>query len=361
MDYLDRQSTFSGTKPAQGALALPREPLALWLSAHVADFTEILSLQQFKGGQSNPTYLITTPSKAYVLRRKPPGQLLKSAHAIDREYHLLQALAQADFPAARPLAYCADETIIGTAFYVMSHIDGRVIWEPSMPEDQPDDRRAVYRAMAQTLARLHSLDPHAIGLSGFGKAEGYIQRQVRRWSENYRLSATETIDDMDRLMAWLPDHLPTSQGASIVHGDYRLDNLILAPDQPQIRAVLDWELATLGDPIADLVYHLMAWVMPRSDTGAGTGSLMGLDVEALGLPRLEDHAADYAQAAGRSNLPPLEPYLAYNFFRLAAILQGIVGRVRDGTASNDNAKAMADQVRPLAQAGWHWAQQAERS
>ena len=360
MPVLDRQSTFSGTKEASGALALPLEKLDAWLADHIQGFAGLKSAAQFKGGQSNPTYHLVSDSGDYVLRRKPPGKLLASAHAIDREFKLLLGLEKEQFPAARPLAYCEDETIIGTAFYVMSHVKGRVIWEPAMPDSNPAERRAVFRSMAHTLAQLHRFDPAAIGLGDFGKAEGYIKRQVRRWSENYRLSATEDIEDMNRLMAWLPDRLPDNPRASIVHGDYRLDNLILAPDRPEIMAVLDWELATLGDPIADLVYHLMTWVMPRSETGGGTGSLQGFDLAALGLPSLEDHAADYAQEAGLDQIPALETYLAYNFFRLAAILQGIVGRVRDGTASNENAVAMANQVRPLAEAGWHWAQKAKQ-
>ena len=359
MAVLDRQHAFSGTKQASGALALPLDALDRWLSDVINGFSGLTSADQFKGGQSNPTYHLIADSGDYVLRRKPPGKLLASAHAIDREYQLLEALAGQDFPAPRPLIYCADERVIGTAFYVMSHVKGRVMWEPSMPQSNPTERRAVFRTMAQTLARLHGFDPAAIGLGGFGKGEGYLQRQLRRWSENYHLSATEEIAEMDRLIGWLPDHLPRSQRSAIIHGDYRLDNLILAPDGPDIRAVLDWELATIGDPFADLVYHLMTWVMPRSDTGAGTGSLQGVDLAALGLPSLEEHAADYARQAGLAALPALEPYLAYNFFRLAAILQGIVGRVRDGTASNDNAVAMANQVRPLAQAGWFWAQKAK--
>ena len=359
MSVLDRQSTFSGTKPASGALALPIAALNQWLAKHINGFSGLRSANQFKGGQSNPTYHLVADSGSYVLRRKPPGKLLTSAHAIDREYKLLRALAEQNFPAARPLVYCEDESIIGTAFYVMTHLEGRVIWEPSMPASRPTERRAVFRAMAKTLARLHSFDPQAIGLGDFGKADGYTTRQVRRWSENYRLSATENIEDMNRLIAWLPDNLPIGTRAAIVHGDYRLDNLILAPDRPEILAVIDWELATLGDPIADLVYHLMTWVMPRSETGGGTGSLLDLDFAALGLPTLQEHAADYAAEAGLDTIPALEAYLAYNFFRLAAILQGIVGRVRDGTASNENAQAMANQVRPLAQAGWIWAQKAQ--
>jgi aminoglycoside phosphotransferase (APT) family kinase protein len=358
MDVLDRQSSFSGTKAATGALALPIPQLDQWLSSHIASFSGLRSANQFKGGQSNPTYHLMADSGSYVLRRKPPGKLLTSAHAIDREYKLLSALAGQDFPAARPLVYCEDESVIGTAFYVMTHIEGRVIWEPSMPGADPVERRAVFKNMAQTLARLHSFDPQAIGLGDFGKADGYTMRQVRRWSENYRLSATEDIEDMNRLIDWLPSNLPQSARAAIVHGDYRLDNLILASDGPAILAVLDWELATLGDPIADLVYHLMTWVMPRAENGGGTGSLLDLDYAALGLPTMQEHAAVYAEAAGLETIPDLEAYLAYNFFRLAAILQGIVGRVRDGTASNDNAQAMANQVRPLAQAGWLWAQKA---
>jgi aminoglycoside phosphotransferase (APT) family kinase protein len=354
---IDRQQAFSGTRPATGVMALPFDGLRQWCEREIKDFSGPLEIAQFKGGQSNPTYALTTPDCAYVLRRKPPGKLLASAHAIDREFRVLSALSAQGFPVAKPLAYCRDESIIGTEFYVMSHVQGRVIWEPDMPGSNPQERQATFKAMAQTLARLHSFDPEALGLADFGKAQGYVARQTRRWSENYRLSATEDIVEMDRLMAWLPDHLPPSSRIAIVHGDYRLDNLILAPDRPEVLAVLDWELATLGDPLADLVYHLMTWVMPRSESGAGTGSLSGLDLTALGLPSLQDHAACYAETAGLSEIPYLETYLAYNFFRIAAILQGIVGRVRDGTASNENAAAMAAQVRPLAEAGWAYAKQ----
>lgn len=359
MSRIDRQQAFSGTRPASGSLALPVDALTQWCQQHILGFRGPLDIAQFKGGQSNPTYALNSASGDYVLRRKPPGKLLASAHAIDREYRVLEALSKAGFPVAKPLAYCDDDSVIGTAFYIMTHVKGRVIWEPDMPGSNPQERRATFKAMAETLAQLHSYDPAALGLADFGRAEGYLARQTRRWSENYRLSATEQIEDMERLMAWLPDHLPQSTQVSIVHGDYRLDNLILAPDRPEVLAVLDWELATLGDPLADLVYHLMTWVMPRSETGAGTGSLSGLDLASLGLPDLEQHAAHYAKAAGLSEIPHLDNYLAYNFFRLAAILQGIVGRVRDGTASNENAAAMAAQVRPLAEAGWSYALRAK--
>jgi len=360
MSRIDRQQAFSGTKPVSGHLALPIEPLARWCEQTIAGFQGPLTVSQFKGGQSNPTYAIAAQSGDYVLRRKPPGKLLASAHAIDREFRVLSALSKQGFPVAHPLAFCTDTTIIGTEFYIMNLVKGRVIWEPEMPAANPQERHDTFKAMAETLAQLHSYDPVALGLGDFGKAEGYVARQTRRWSENYRLSATEEIEDMDRLINWLPDHLPSASRVAIVHGDYRLDNLILAPDSPDIRAVLDWELATLGDPLADLVYHLMTWVMPRSESGAGTGSLLGLDLETLGLPSLEQHAAHYAQKAGLDQIPHLETYLAYNFFRLAAILQGIVGRVRDGTASNENAAAMAAQVRPLARAGWAYAKKSRR-
>jgi aminoglycoside phosphotransferase (APT) family kinase protein len=227
-----------------------------------------------------------------------------------------------------------------------------------MPGAAPSERAAVYDAMNDTLARLHSFDPAAIGLADFGRADGYVARQVRRWSENYRASETDSVPEMDRLMAWLPEHVPPSPRAALVHGDFRLDNLILAPDSPKVLAVLDWELATLGDPIADFVYHLMTWVMPRSETGAGTGTLAGLDLEALGIPKLEAYADAYAQRMGLAGIPSLDVYLAYNLFRMAAILQGIAGRAREGTAANANAALMGTQVRPLAATAWAFAQKA---
>jgi len=352
MTTLDRQSAFSGTKPVPEALAFDPTRLAALLRDRVEGIGDGLEVRQFKGGQSNPTYLLTSGASRFVLRRKPPGKLLASAHAVDREFRVLSALSAAGFPVAKPLLHCTDESVIGTEFYVMAHVEGRVFWDPAMPGSDPAERAAVHDAMNRTLADLHAFDPAAIGLGDFGRAEGYVARQVKRWSENYRASETETIPEMDRLMAWLPDRVPAAGRAAVVHGDYRLDNLIVAPDAPRIAAVLDWELATLGDPIADAVYHFMTWVMPRSETGAGTGSLLGCDFEALGIPKLEDYAQAYAKRAGFAELPHFDFYLAYNFFRLAAILQGIVGRVRDGTASNENAAAMATQVRPLAAAAW---------
>ncbi len=358
MTALSRQEAFSGTKEVPEKLAFDTGALEAYLQPRVPGFAGPVAARQFKGGQSNPTYLITTPGRAYVLRRKPPGKLLASAHAVDREYRVLTALHGQGFPVAKPLVLCEDDSVIGTAFYVMSHVEGRVLWDPGLPDCVPSERRPIYDAMNDTIARLHAFDPAAIGLADFGKAEGYVARQVRRWSEQYRLSETQEIPEMNRLMAWLPDHVPPTSRAALVHGDYRLDNLILHPSEPRVAAVLDWELATLGDPNADFVYHLMTWVMPRSDTGGGTGTLLGRDLAALGIPAMEDYAAQYARRMGLGEIPHFETLLSYNLFRLAAILQGIAGRVRDGTATNANAAAMAKEVRPLAVAAWDWAQRA---
>ncbi len=358
MVAIDRQMAFSGTKAVASALALDLERLAAYLKEHVPGFAGPLSARQFKGGQSNPTYLIETPARRYVLRRKPPGKLLPSAHAVDREFRVIRALHAQGFPIAEPILYCEDASVAGTPFHLTAFMDGRVFWEPSMPESGPAERAAVYDAMNATLARLHGFDPAALGLSDFGRGENYVARQVERWSKQYRASETERIDAMEELIAWLPAHLPPAAPVRLVHGDYRLDNLIIAPDSARVRAVLDWELSTLGDPLADFSYHLMQWHMPPSETGAGTGSLLGLDLAALGLPSVEAYAAAYVVRTGLDPRPHLPVYLAYNFFRIAAILQGIVGRVRDGTATSDFAPAKAQMVRPLAEKAWEFAQAA---
>jgi aminoglycoside phosphotransferase (APT) family kinase protein len=356
MSVADRQSTFSGTKDVAERLRFDVGRLESYLHEHVKGFAGPITLHQFKGGQSNPTYLVETPARRYVLRRKPPGKLLPSAHAVDREHRVIGALHAQGFPVAEPIAYCADESVIGTAFFVMSHIDGRVFWQPEMPASNPAERTRVYDAMNATLARLHNYDPAAIGLADYGRGENYVGRQVDRWSKQYRASETEKIEDMERLMAWLPAHLPPPQPARLVHGDYRLDNIIVAANGPEILAVLDWELSTLGDPLADFSYHLMQWHMPPSE--AGTGSLVGFDLRALGIPTLDDYVAAYVTRTGLDPRPHLSVYSAYNFFRIAAILQGIVGRVRDGTASSAEAAAKAALVAPLAAKAWEFARQA---
>jgi aminoglycoside phosphotransferase (APT) family kinase protein len=356
MSGTDRQSTFSGTKEVSERLRFDVGRLETYMREHVEGFGGPITLSQFKGGQSNPTYLIGTPLRRFVLRRKPPGKLLPSAHAVDREYRVIGALHAQGFPVAEPVLYCADESIIGTAFFVMSYVEGRVIWEAQMPSSNPTERAQVYDAMNATIARLHSYDPATIGLADYGRGENYVARQIERWSKQYRASETEKIEDMERLMAWLPAHVPPQQPTRLVHGDYRLDNMILAPDGPRILAVLDWELSTLGDPVADFAYHLMQWDMPPAE--AGTGSLVGSDLAALGIPSREAYVDAYVKRTGLDPRPYLPTYSAYNFFRIAAILQGIVGRVRDGTASSAHAAARAELVRPLAAKAWSFARQA---
>jgi aminoglycoside phosphotransferase (APT) family kinase protein len=358
MTTLDRQQAFSGTKEVSNALALDAARLEQYLTANVKGFAGPLSVQQFKGGQSNPTYLLQTPGRAYVLRRKPPGKLLPSAHAVDREFRVISALYPQKFPVAEPVIYCADESVAGTPFYVMSYADGRVFWEPQMPGSKPAERAAVYDAMNLTIARLHTFEPARIGLADFGRGENYVARQVERWSKQYRASETEKIDAMEQLIEWLPGHVPAGAAPRVVHGDYRLDNLIVAKHNADIIAVLDWELSTLGDPLADFTYHLMAWHMPHSESAAGTGSLVGHDLAALGIPSMDDYVDLYVERTGLNPRPALAVYLAYNFFRIAAILQGIIGRVRDGTATSEFAPAKAAMVRPLADKAWEFAQSA---
>jgi aminoglycoside phosphotransferase (APT) family kinase protein len=352
----DRQSAFSGTREVAERLRFDAARLEAYLYEHVPGFAGPIVVSQFKGGQSNPTYLVETALRRYALRRKPPGKLLPSAHAVDREYRIISVLYAQGFPVAEPVLYCADETVIGTAFFVMAYVEGRVFWEPQMPASDPAERAAVYDAMNATLARLHTFDPTAIGLADYGRGENYVARQVERWSKQYRASETEPVEDMERLIAWLPAHLPPPQAPRVVHGDYRLDNMIVAPDAAKIAAVLDWELSTLGDPLADFSYHLMQWHMPHAE--AGTGSLVGLDLAALGIPTLKDYVEAYVARTGLDPRPYLPVYFAYNFFRLAAIMQGIAGRVRDGTATSAFAAAKAELVRPLAAKAFAFAQQA---
>jgi len=352
----DRQTAFSGTREVAERLRFDVARLEAFLHDKVPGFAGPTAIRQFKGGQSNPTYLVETPSRRYVLRRKPPGKLLPSAHAVDREFRVISALHGQGFPVAEPVLYCADDSIIGTAFFLMAHVDGRVFWEPQMPASDPMERGRVYDAMNATLARLHAFDPAAIGLSDYGRGENYVARQVERWSKQYRASETQYIEEMEKLIAWLPEHLPPPQPSRLVHGDYRLDNMILAPDAPKIAAVLDWELSTLGDPLADFSYHLMQWHMPHAD--AGTGSLVGFDLAMLGIPALPAYVDAYAARTGLDPRPHLPVYFAYNFFRLAAIMQGIAGRVRDGTATSAYAAAKAELVRPLAAKGFAFAREA---
>ena len=335
---------FTGVKPVEERHRIDAARLDAWMRASVEGYAGDLVIEQFKGGQSNPTYLLETPNAKYVLRRKPPGKLLPSAHAVDREFRAISALSAQGFPVAKPVIYCADDSVAGTAFYVMSFVEGRVFWNPEMPGSNPAERTAVYDAMNETLARLHSFDPGKIGLSDFGRGENYVARQADRWSKQYRSSETQQIDEMERLIEWLPRNIPPAGPVRMVHGDYRLDNMILDAHEPKVLAVLDWELSTLGDPLADFTYHLMQWHMPQEDTGAGTGSLVGFDLAALGIPDMESYVELYRKRTGLDPRPHLNAYLAYNFFRIAAILQGIAGRVRDGTATSEHAAQKGEMV-----------------
>ena len=350
---LDAQSAFSGTREVDPRYRLDEAALDAWMRAHVSGYAGPLTVRQFKGGQSNPTYELVTPTHAYVLRRKPPGVLLPSAHAVDREFQIISPLAAQGFPVAKPHALCLDETVIGSIFYVMDKVEGRIFWDLKLPGLTPVERRAVYEAQTDTLARLHAFDPAAIGLGDYGKAGNYFARQVGRWTKQYHASETEPVPAMDRLIAFLPESLPAEGPSRIVHGDFRLDNMILAPDRAEVRAVLDWELSTLGDPMADFSYLLIAWAIPASLRNG----LAGADLEALGIPSVEETVERYAAATGMrpANLDWL---YAYNLFRLAAICQGIAGRVRDGTAASTHARTMAAQVPMLAAGALSFAEKA---
>lgn len=354
----DRQEKFSGTKDVSDALRFDELRLAEYLTRHIDDFGGPLSVRQFRGGQSNPTYQVVTPNRKYVLRRKPPGKLLPSAHAVDREYRVIAALYPTGFPVAKPYVLCEDESVIGTPFYAMECVEGRIYWGPLLPGLSKKERSAVYDAMNATIAQLHMLDFEKLGLTDFGKPGNYIGRQIARWTKQYLASETEAIPEMNRLIDWLPKHLPKEERNTVVHGDFRLDNMILHPERPEILAVLDWELSTIGDPMADFTYHLMQWQMPPEISTSGASSLLNVDLGSLGIPDMGTYVETYCQRTGRAGVPNLDYYAAYNFFRLAGILQGIVGRVRDGTAANENAAQSAAAVRPLAERGWYFAQRA---
>jgi aminoglycoside phosphotransferase (APT) family kinase protein len=353
---MDRQDAFSGTAEVREGHRFDEARLAAWMEAHVDGYAGPLTVQQFKGGQSNPTYKLITPDKNYVLRRKPPGQLLASAHAVDREYKVITALGQTDVPVARTYGLCTDDSVIGTWFYVMDCVDGRVIWGPTFPDVDRATRPRYFEAMVDALAKLHMADFNAIGLGDFGKTDGYMGRQIHRWSKQYLEDpAAGKFDEMDQLSDWLPRTIPESTGVSVVHGDYRCDNMIFHPTEPRVLAILDWELSTLGDPMADFTYHLMMYHMPSSMTSG----IADQDLTALNIPTESDYVAMYATRTGKpAQIPHLHWYLAYNMFRLAAICHGIQGRVVKGTAASAHAKNMGAAVLPLAQFAMSQARQA---
>jgi aminoglycoside phosphotransferase (APT) family kinase protein len=353
---------FTGTRPVAAQHAVDVSALQRWLQEHIAGFAGPLSVEMFKGGQSNPTYKLITPQRAYVMRAKPGpvAKLLPSAHAIEREFRVMQALHGTGVPVARMHALCEDESVIGRAFYVMECVDGRVMWDQSLPDLSNPQRGAIYDEMNRVMAALHRVRPDAVGLSDYGKPGNYFERQIGRWSKQYVASITQAIPEMDRLMQWLPQNIPAMARdeslVSIVHGDYRLDNLMFHPSEPRVLAILDWELSTLGHPLADFSYHCMAWHIPP---GAFRG-IGGLDVQALGIPTEADYIARYCERTGFATPEQLQHdwnfYLSYNLFRLAAILQGIAKRVEMGTASSAQAVASAAGARPLAEMAWHFAQ-----
>lgn len=350
-----RQEQFEGTREVRSAHRFDSSRLDEYLRSHLEGYAGPLTVRQFKGGQSNPTYLLETGGASYVMRRKPPGELLKSAHAVDREYRVISALYAAGFPVPRPYLLCTDEDIVGTMFYVMEFLDGRIVWDLDLPDFAPDERAAVYDSLNETIAALHSFDPALLGLADYGKPGNYFSRQISRWSRQYEASATQVVPAMDRLIAWLPENIPDDESASLVHGDFRLDNVVLHPHEPRVIGVLDWELSTIGHPLGDFTYHLMAWQMP--DIGIGSTGLAGKNLSELGIPDEDTYIAQYCDRTGRDGISHRNFYSAYNFFRIAAILQGLAGRVRDGTAASAHADRAADAVPPLAGIGLRFAEE----
>lgn len=352
---------FTGTRPVAERHAFDTAALERWLVERLPGFAGPLTVEMFKGGQSNPTYKLITPQRAYVMRAKPGpvAKLLPSAHAIEREFRVMSALAGTDVPVAQMHLLCEDESVIGRAFYVMQCVEGRVLWEQSLPGMDNAGRGAIYDEMNRVMAALHRVRPDAVGLADYGKPGNYFERQIGRWSKQYQASITQPIPEMDRLIDWLPKNIPAMARdetmTSVVHGDYRLDNLMFHASEPRILAVLDWELSTLGHPLADFSYHCMSWhIPPGMFRGIG-----GLDVKSLGIPTEDEYIARYCERTGFATPAQLKAdwafYLAYNMFRLAAILQGIAKRVEAGTASSEQAVRSAAGARPMAEMAWRFA------
>jgi len=355
---------FTGTRPVSPQHAVDTEALGDWLTRHADGFAGPLSLESFKGGQSNPTYKLSIPGATYVLRTKPAAKalLLPSAHAIEREFKVMQGLHGTEVPVPRMLGLCEDESVIGRAFYVMEFMEGRVFWDQSLPNCSQQERSAMYDEMNRVISSLHRVAYAEHGLADYGRPGNYFERQIGRWSKQYAASVTQPMAEMDSLMAWLPEHIPAMARAEgmtrIVHGDFRLDNLVFHPTQPRVIAVLDWELSTLGHPLADFSYHAMAWNITPGDFRG----IHGLDLAALGIPDQNAYLARYCERTDLISLHDLQAdwnfYMAYNLFRMAAILQGIAKRVEDGTAASAQALRAAAGARPLARLGWQFAQQA---
>ena len=340
----DRQEIFAGTQPVRERHRIDTSRLEAWLRANVSGFRGSLSVEQFRGGQSNPTYRVEAGGTRYVVRRKPPGQLLPSAHAVDREYRVLSALQDSGVPVPRTHALCTDESVLGTWFYVMECVEGRVLWEPHLPGCAPAERFAIYDSLNATLALLHSVDWRALGLADFGRPGNYFARQLSRWTKQYLASQTQAVPEMDALMEWLPRTIPAGDETRLIHGDFKLDNTILHPTEPRVIAILDWEISTLGHPLGDFTYLCMPWLEG--------GAFAGIDLRAWGLPSLSEYAAAYCRRTGRASIESFDWYAAYQMYRAACIYQGILGRVRDGTAASDNASAIADVVPRMSRTAW---------
>ena len=321
--------------------------LGEYLAQEIPGLKGTVTAEKFPGGQSNPTFKLTAGDQHYVLRRKPPGELLKSAHAVDREYRVITALQGSDVPVPKTYVLCEDDSVIGSMFYVMEYKEGRILWDATLPEAQDKaERAAIYDAMNETMAALHSVDVNKVGLSDYGKPGNYFERQLSRWTKQYRASETEQIADMESLMSWLARRMPEDDGKlCLVHGDYRLDNMMFDPEEPRVIALLDWELSTLGNPLADLANQCMAWMLPRDARAIGLG---GIDRAALGIPSDEEYIARYCERTGRDGIENWNFYLVFSLFRLAAIIQGIVKRAQIGTASSEQAQSSAEGVRQLA-------------
>ena len=346
--------SFAGTGAVRAAHRFDENRLARWMETNVPGYVGPLGVEQFNGGQSNPTYKLVTPGRRYVLRRKPPGALLPGAHAVDREAQVLQAVEGTGFPVPHVHALCTDDAVIGSWFYVMDMVEGRIFWNATLPDRTPAERAAIYDAMNATIARLHRIDHRAIGLGNYGRTGNFVERQVTRWSRQYLADDVAGRDpNMDRLIAWLPDHIPAGDETTLVHGDFRIDNIIFAPEADEVRAVLDWELSTLGHPLADFAYHLMMYRMPALTIPG----LAGADLPALGIPSEEDYVASYCRRTGRDELPDLDFYVAFNLFRFAAICHGIKARIARGTAASADAGRLAADLPILAALAW---QQADR-
>ena len=344
----DLESQFTGTQDVLEKHRFNVGNLQDYMFRHVDGFSGDITLSQFKGGQSNPTYRIDADGQVFVLRRKPPGDLLPSAHAVDREYRVISALGQTEVPVPRTYCLCEDTEVIGTAFYIMEMVQGRVFWDGTLPGMSNEERGSVYRSVNEAMAALHRVDYQAIGLGDFGKVGEYRERQIHRWSKTYRLAEMDPIPEMDRLIEWLPENIPPGDETTLIHGDYRLDNMIFHPKEPRVLALLDWELATLGHPVGDFTYTLMGW---RLDKDLFRG-IAHANLPFLGIPTEAEYIAQYCQLTGRDNLCNLEWYLAYNMFRLAAILQGIALRAKDGTAASPHAVEQGRRARPLAETAW---------